>query len=408
MTEQNQPLTVAELTNEIIEMFDENPGMKSVQVKGEISNFIRARSGHLYFTLKDADAQIRGVMWRSSAERLLFDPQAGDAVIVRGTVSVYAPSGQYQISASSMKPLGMGNLAVQFEELKRRLLAEGLFDEQYKQPIPAFPKKIGIVTSANAAALRDILNVINRRYPLVELLIVPTLVQGRTAPPEIVRALEWVDGRSDVDLIILARGGGSIEDLWAFNDEDVAYAVFNCETPIITGVGHEIDFTIVDFVSDMRAPTPSAAAELAVPDVSTLLPSLRNIGAELQGMMDSKLARAEAQLQNLARALQAYAPTRSIETDMQRIDQLHARLVRAMGGFLTQKQQQVRLQSAELYSVNPTKPLERGYAIVRDADGKVVKSVNTAEIGDNLRLELLDGALGVLVTSKTNNPPKEP
>ncbi|HRO24613.1 MAG TPA: exodeoxyribonuclease VII large subunit, partial [Promineifilum sp.] len=267
--------SVSELTTYIREMFELDYRLQEIEVMGEISNFTRAASGHLYFTLKDGAAQIKCVMWRSQAERLRFRPAEGDAVLVRGRVSVYDAGGVYQLYAERLQPAGRGDLAVAFERLKEDLAGEGLFDAEFKQPIPRLPRKIGIVTSADAAALRDILNVLQRRNPLVSVLIAPTLVQGEMAPAQIVRALGWLDGRDDIDTIIIARGGGSIEDLWAFNDERVARAVFAARHPIISGVGHETDFTITDFVADLRAPTPSAAAELAVPDLSNIGPVLQ-------------------------------------------------------------------------------------------------------------------------------------
>jgi exodeoxyribonuclease VII large subunit len=262
--------SVSELTGYIKELFEIDFRLQDIEVEGEISNFVRARSGHLYFTLKDEQAQLKCVMWRTHARRLHFLPQDGDALLVHGRISVYETGGVYQLYADFLEPSGRGDLAIAFERLKEQLAQEGLFDAEKKQSIPPLPNKIGIVTSADAAALRDILNVLNRRCPLVSVLIAPTLVQGDQAPPNIVRALRWLDGRDDVDMIIIARGGGSMEDLWAFNDEQVARAIFAARHPVISGVGHETDFTITDFVADLRAPTPSAAAEMAVPDLSDL------------------------------------------------------------------------------------------------------------------------------------------
>ena len=270
--------TVGELTTYIREMFELDYRLQDVEVTGELSNFTRAASGHLYFTLKDGAAQIKCVMWRTQAERLRFRPAEGDAILARGRISVYEVAGVYQLYAESLQPAGRGDLAVAFERLKESLAAEGLFDAEHKQPLPRWPRKIGIVTSSGAAALRDILTVLQRRNPFVAVLIAPTLVQGELAPAQIVRALRWLDGRDDIDTIIIARGGGSIEDLWAFNDERVARAVFTARHPVISGIGHETDFTITDFVADLRAPTPSAAAELAVPDLSEIRPLTWIIG----------------------------------------------------------------------------------------------------------------------------------
>ncbi|MGB5058033.1 MAG: exodeoxyribonuclease VII large subunit, partial [Candidatus Promineifilaceae bacterium] len=317
--------TVSELTAYIRELFAIDYRLQDLEVSGEISNFTRARSGHLYFTLKDAGAQIKCVMWRSAAERLFFQPEEGDAVVANGRISVYEAGGVYQLYVEHMQPAGRGNLAVAFEQLKQRLADEGLFEAAHKKPIPLTPRKIGIVTSADAAALRDILNVLNRRYPLVSVLIAPTLVQGADAPPQIVRALQWLDGRTDIDTIIVARGGGSIEDLWAFNDERVARAIFAAQHPIITGVGHETDFTIADFVADQRAPTPSAAAELATPDIEEIRPLLQGYAAMLRADLDDLIRQKRWQVQTLARALTHLSPQARLDNNRQRLDVTSAR-----------------------------------------------------------------------------------
>ena len=295
--------TVSELTAYIRELFELDYRLQEVEVSGEISNFTRAASGHLYFTLKDGAAQIKCVMWRSQAERLRFRPAEGDAVLARGRISVYDAGGVYQLYAERLMPAGRGDLALAFERLKEQLAGEGLFDPETKQPIPTFPRKIGIVTSSGAAALRDILTVLQRRNPLVAVLIAPTLVQGDLAPPQIVRALRWLDDRDDIDTIIIARGGGSIEDLWAFNDERVARAVFAARHPIISGVGHETDFTITDFVADLRAPTPSAAAELAAPDLSNIRPYIQQTSRALADGLANAIAQRRETLRARLRLL---------------------------------------------------------------------------------------------------------
>ena len=262
--------TVAELTTYIRELFESNEQLQDVWVEGEVSNFSKASSGHLYFTLKDSAAQIKCVMWRSSVERQTTIPQNGDAVLVHGAVSVYEVNGVYQLYADRIRPLGVGNLYQQFEELKARLTDEGLFDEARKRPIPDFPHQIGVVTSPEAAAFQDVQNVLRRRYPLVEVILSPCQVQGEAAPAQIVRAIERLNQYSQVDVILVCRGGGSIEDLWAFNDERVARAMVASRIPVVSGVGHETDFTIADFAADLRAPTPSAAAELMTPNIDDL------------------------------------------------------------------------------------------------------------------------------------------
>lgn len=388
---------VGELTTYIRELFDIDYRLQDVQVAGEISNFVRARSGHLYFTLKDERAQLKCVMWRSAAERLRFRPGDGDAVVVRGRVGVYEAGGNYQLYAESLTPAGRGDLALAFEQLKQRLEAEGLFDVAHKQPIPAFPRKIGIVTSADAAALRDILNVLRRRYPLVEVLIAPTLVQGADAPPQIVRALRWLDGRDDLDTILVARGGGSIEDLWAFNDEQVARAIFAARHPIISGVGHETDFTITDFVADLRAPTPSAAAELAVPDVGELRPLVLGGQARLAELMRLQLGQMGWRVQALARSLGHLGPQARLANDRQRLDVLSGRGARALARRLDRATGRLAVAQARLAAVSPLATLARGYAIVRHADGRVVRQQQDVVGGDRLAVQVVDGQFTVTV-----------
>lgn len=389
--------TVSELTRYIRELFEIDFRLQDVEVSGEISNFTRARSGHLYFTLKDEGAQLKCVMWRSDADRLRFRPDDGDAVVANGRISVYEASGVYQLYADRLEPAGRGDLAQAFELLKQRLAAEGLFDAEHKKPIPRFPRKIGIVTSADAAALRDILNVLRRRYPLVQALIAPTLVQGADAPPQIVRALQWLDGRSDVDTIIIARGGGSMEDLWAFNDEMVARAIFAAQHPIISGVGHEVDFTIADFVADVRAPTPSAAAELAVPDVGEWVPILRGLKAQLTADVRANLQQKRWQVQTLARNLRHLSPRASLDNQRQRVDGLYGRLHTAMHRNVDRAQNRLAIAQAGLVAYSPLATLTRGYAIVRDGNGRIIRSIQTIKTGDSLSVQVSDGQFGVKV-----------
>lgn len=390
--------TVSELTVYIREMFELDYRLQDLEVTGEISNFTRAASGHLYFTLKDGAAQIKCVMWRSQAERLRFRPAEGDAVVARGRISVYDAGGVYQLYAERLQPAGRGDLAVAFEQLKARLAQEGLFDTEYKQSIPRFPRKIGIVTSAGAAALRDILTVLQRRNPFVSVLIAPTLVQGELAPPQIVRALRWLDARDDIDTIIIARGGGSIEDLWAFNDERVARAVFAARHPTISGVGHETDFTITDFVADLRAPTPSAAAELAVPDLSAIRPVLAELDHALaEGMREFIDQRREA-VRARGQLLWLLNPRRTVDSSRQTVDGLTNRLARAAQRALDRRAARLAVAQAGLSAFSPEATLARGFAIVRDADGRVVRSVSQAGPGAPLTIQVRDGTFGARVS----------
>jgi exodeoxyribonuclease VII large subunit len=383
--------SVSELTAYIREMFELDYRLQDIEVTGEISNFTRAASGHLYFTLKDGAAQIKCVMWRSQAERLRFRPAEGDAVLARGRISVYDAGGVYQLYAERLQPAGRGDLAVAFEQLKETLAAEGLFETEFKKPIPRLPRKIGIVTSADAAALRDILNVLQRRNPLVSVLIAPTLVQGDMAPAQIVRALGWLDARDDIDTIIIARGGGSIEDLWAFNDERVARAIFAARHPIISGVGHETDFTIADFVADLRAPTPSAAAELAVPDLSNIQPILEEFAATLDRAMLDVVANRREALRARAQMLWLLNPRRMVDADRQQIDVITERLGRAIQRIYDRQSSRLAVIQAGLMAFSPEATLARGFAIVRDASGQVVASVGQVSSGEAVSIRVSDG-----------------
>lgn len=393
----NHTWSVTDLTGYIRELFEIDYRLQDVLVAGEISNFTQARSGHLYFTLKDDKAQLKCVMWRSSAERLRFQPGDGDAVVAYGRISVYEAGGAYQLYAESLEPAGRGGLAVAFEQLKEKLADEGLFDAAYKKPIPSFPQKLGIVTSADAAALRDILNVLYRRWPLVSVLIAPTLVQGREAPTQIVRAIEWLDGRNDIDTIIVARGGGSIEDLWAFNDEGVARAIFAARHPVITGVGHETDFTIADFVADLRAPTPSAAAELAVPDIVEVVGYVRGLQNALTAEMLAILHEKQRSADMLARSMIHLSPGKALDNNRQRVDILTDRLERVMKGRVDYLMTRVEIIQARLHAVSPLGTLARGYAIVRRKDGRVVRRADEVKPGETLQVQVSDGEFDVAV-----------
>ncbi len=384
--------TVGELTGYIKELFDIDFRLRDLEVAGEISNFTRARSGHLYFTLKDEEAQLKCVMWRTSAQRLRFDPQEGDAVVVYGRVSVYEASGVYQLYADRLEPEGRGGLALAFERLKEKLAAEGLFGPEHKKPLPAFPRKIGLVTSADAAALRDIMNVLHRRYPLAAVLLAPTLVQGEEAPRQIIQALQWLDGRDDIDLIIVSRGGGSIEDLWAFNNEGVARAIFAARHPIISGVGHETDFTIADFVADVRAPTPSAAAELAVPDLAEFLPALAQTRDHLAALADKQIEQARWKLRTQMQTLSYLSPAAQLDSYLQQVDQLQMRMEKAVDRTIERKQAALDGANQHLKAVNPLATLKRGYAIVRHKDGRIISSISRVQVGDAVEVRVSDGS----------------
>lgn len=382
--------SVTELTQYIRELFEIDYRLKDIRVEGEISNFTRARSGHLYFTLKDANAQLKCVMWRSAAERLYVEPGDGDAIIASGRVSVYDKSGVYQLYVEQITPAGRGDLASAFEELKLRLQGEGLFSAEPKS-LPLFPRKIGVVTSADAAALRDILNVLKRRCPMVSVLIAPTLVQGVEAPAQIVRALKWLDSRDDIDVIILARGGGSMEDLWAFNSEDVARTIYASRHPVVSGVGHETDFTIADFVADVRAPTPSAAAELCVPDEAEIRSYLAGMEGQLYASVMRRIEDRRVRLEALQRNLRHLGPLMRINNVLQYLDTLANRLDNAMSRRYERAQARFDLARSRLLAVGPQATLLRGYAIVRKADGTIVRHVAQVASGEELIVHVSDG-----------------
>jgi exodeoxyribonuclease VII large subunit len=367
--------------------------LRDLWLEGEISNWRKAPSGHLYFTLKDPDASIRCVMWRSTVPRLSYLPAGdGEAVLAHGHVSVYEQSGQYQFYVDELEPVGLGALHAQFEQLKARLAQEGLFDEARKRPPPTFPRRIGVVTSPVGAALRDILNVLRRRYPLAEVILSPTQVQGEDAPPQIVSALGALSHVEGVDVIILARGGGSLEDLWAFNDERVARAVVASPIPVVCGVGHETDFTIADFVADLRAPTPSAAAELVTPDQDELARHLRLVVAQLLSAAGEAIAERRRLLAGEVRALRRLSPQTWIDQRRQRVDDLSHVAQTDIAHQLSLGRERLSGLSSRLSALNPEATLARGYAIIRhEGDTRVVSRVGQVSPGDRLSVRVSDG-----------------
>jgi exodeoxyribonuclease VII large subunit len=362
-------------------------------LEGEISNWKPAPSGHVYFTLKDPEASIRCILWRSAVQRLSYLPAGdGEAILAHGRVSIYEPQGQYQFYVDELEPVGLGALHAQFEQLKSRLAEEGLFDPARKRPLPLFPRRIGLVTSPIGAALRDILNVLRRRYPLVEVILSPTQVQGDEAPPQMVSALQAVSRVEGVDVIILARGGGSLEDLWAFNDERVARAIAASPVPVVSGVGHETDFTIADFAADVRAPTPSAAAELATPDRVELARRVAHYRSRLATAFEEAVAGQRRQLAGEVRALRRLSPQAWIDGRRQRVDDLSHTAQTTVGHRLGLTRARLDGLSLRLSALNPAATLARGYAVVRRADdGHVVVSVGQVAPGDHLSVQVSDG-----------------
>ncbi|HHB90135.1 MAG TPA: exodeoxyribonuclease VII large subunit [Anaerolineae bacterium] len=385
-------LTVGQLAQHITQLVRTDLILADVSVVGEISNFVRAKSGHLYFSLKDEQATIACVMWRGRAASLIELPRDGQRVIASGHVDFYAPRGSLQFIVRTMRPEGgIGELYQRFEALKRQLQAEGLFDEARKRPLPPLPRRIAVVTSATGAALRDILRVLRTRWPLADVLVVPSLVQGADAPAAIIAALYTLYQRTDIDVIILARGGGSIEDLWAFNDEGVARMVAESPVPIVTGVGHETDFTIVDFVADHRAPTPSAAAAAVTPDIAEFRRLLEAYRARLDELMAGEIEARRQEVAQLQAILKRYAPLYRIDQQRLMVDELSRRLSAAMGHRLRGHRMEVAGLAQRLTALNPKAVLARGYALVQDDDGRVIDSVRKTHPGQHLRITVADG-----------------
>jgi exodeoxyribonuclease VII large subunit len=392
------PWTVSEVNHYLRDLLEGDHNLQDLWVQGEVSNLSRPRSGHIYFTIKDANASLRCVMWRGLAQNQTFIPGEGDAVDVHGSISVYEVAGQYQLYADRIRPRGEGALYQEFLRLKDKLQTEGLFDESRKRPVPPWPGRIGIITSPTGAALRDILDTLSRRYPLGEIILAPTAVQGREAPPGIVQALRDLNQIVQPDVILLARGGGSIEDLWAFNDEDVARAVAASQAPVVTGVGHQTDFTIADFVADLRAPTPTAAAELATPDRADLLTLLGEIHQRLGRAIQTHITGQHWEFNDLQKALQRASPIIRLQSGRQRLDELSHRSSVALSHNLRLDQAQLNGLLQRLNALNPNAILSRGYAVVSHLDGSVVRSVEQVQPGDPLDVRVGDGDFDVQVT----------
>lgn len=388
--------TVSELNNYIKNLFENNRTLSSVTVRGEISNFTNHRSGHLYFSLKDADGQIRAVMFKSKAMLLKFMPESGMKVIVHGSVTVYPRDGSYQIYVSSMQPDGIGALYLAYEQLKAKLEAEGLFSEEHKLPIPRFPRRIGVITSLTGAAVRDIINVSGRRYPGADLFIYPALVQGEGAEESLVRALDYLDKSRLCDVIIIGRGGGSIEDLWAFNSEALARRIFAASVPVISAVGHETDFTICDFVADMRAPTPSAAAELAVPDKKEVLMRLDSYNERLHVALLSRLQRAKERLEGLSERASSERMLDLIRQKRDEVDGYFSEAKNHANLLLAKYREQLATNAAKANAMSPLSVLSRGYSVAESKDG-VVKSAEQIKVDDELQLIFADGRAKVNV-----------
>ena len=390
--------TVTTLTRYLRQLLESDATLQAVWVQGEISNLARPASGHFYFTLKDSGASLRCVMWRSEAARLRLTLQDGLAVDVHGSISLYEAGGQYQLYADTMRPLGEGALYQEFLRLKAAMEAEGLFDAARKRPIPESPRRIGIVTSPTGAALRDMLNTLRRRLPLADVILAPTPVQGDEAPAGIIAALQALNRVAAPDVILLARGGGSIEDLWAFNNEAVVRAIIGSAAPVITGVGHETDFTLADFAADLRAPTPTAAAELATPmTVLDLKAGLAGTGAALLGRMTALLQQQRELAAWLDGRLRLVSPARRLQTERQRLDEMSRRWNAAQSHGLQFKVQKFKGLENRLLALSPLAVLKRGYAVITKSN-QVVTSTSQIMVDDALHVRIQDGEFNARVT----------
>ncbi|MFN2282475.1 MAG: exodeoxyribonuclease VII large subunit [Anaerolineales bacterium] len=394
--ELTQSWSVSEVNAYLKGLMEADANLQNLWVEGEISNLSRPSSGHLYFTLKDSSSSIRCVMWKNRVQTVDFVLQDGVAVIAHGGLSVYEERGQYQLYVDAMRPRGEGALFQEFQRLKTKLEGEGLFDSDRKRAIPPWPKRVGIVTSASGAAYHDMETTLYRRYPLVEIVLEPTSVQGESAPGEIVQALKRLY-EIKPDLILIGRGGGSIEDLWAFNDEGVARTLAESPVPVISGVGHETDFTITDFVADLRAPTPTAAAELAVPDQAELRPAVGELKNRLAREVEGFILKRRRDTENLALQVERTSPMGEINNGRQRVDELFGRSGREIAGYLKIARESCLAFQSRLASLNPEAILQRGYAILTGEDGSTIYQVGQTSTGDKLQVRVSDGSFEVIV-----------
>jgi len=391
-------LTVSQLNEYVKMLLDGDEVLADVFVRGEISNFTNHyKTGHFYFSLKDEGAVIRSVMFRSSAMRIRFTPENGMKVIARGRISAFVRDGQYQLYCESMEPDGIGALYLAFEQLKKKLSEEGLFDASHKKPLPKYPRRIGIITSPTGAAVRDIINILKRRFPLAQALLYPVLVQGEEAAPQLIRALNYFNSENNADVLIIGRGGGSIEDLWAFNSEALARAVYTSRIPVISAVGHETDFTICDFAADVRAPTPSAAAEIAVPDESELRRYLAAVKDTLRLLTDAKLKKNREALNNLALSHVLKKPGAVIDERRMDLLFLGEKLSRHAQSFTAEKRARLSEAAAKLNALSPLAVLGRGYTLATDKYGSLIVRAAQLNKGDEIEIVFDDGAAGAVV-----------
>ncbi len=398
---QDKYVTISRINNYLKAYFDNNPHLQHVYLKGEISNFKNHSRGHLYFTLKDEQSRLSAVMFQTNALKLNFEPEDGMNVLVEGRISCYPAQGSYQIYVEKMEVDGVGNLYIEFEKLKKKLAAEGLFDPKFKKQIPKYPTRIGVITAPTGAAIKDILSTIKRRYPICETILFPCLVQGKSAAPDIVKQIKTAQDY-DLDVIICGRGGGSIEDLWAFNEEIVARAIFESKIPIISAVGHEIDFTIADFVSDLRAPTPTGAAEMAVPTISDVKFMINQLTLRSNKCMNNIIEIKKNKLNAIKDSFILKNPLSIYEIKEQKLDMLIDNLNKNIKNILVNKNHELVLLANALKLVNPLNILDRGYSVVKK-DNKVIKDIKDINKEDNIDIRIKNGNIKAKVLEVNND-----
>lgn len=392
-----QIYTVTQINTYIKALLDEIPPIQNAYISGEISNFKHyLQSGHMYFTLKDEKSQLKCVMFSFDNQKIRFKPENGMRVVCFGKVGVYERDGVYQLYCKDMQPQGVGALQIAFEQMKNRLYQEGLFDEEHKKAIPKYPKKIGVATSNMGAAVEDIKNVLSRRYPLAEIVIVPTVVQGDAASQDIVKSIQFLDSMDDIDVIIVGRGGGSIEDLWAFNTEEVARAVYNCKTPVISAVGHETDYTICDFVADLRAPTPSAAAELAVPDIKDLFYKINNLSLQAEKAIDHKIESYEIKLKAFINNPALVNRGKIINQEMDKLCQKRELIFKLLNHKISLKENNLVRLAQGVEALSPMNTLMRGYSLTYK-NSNLINSINDVQENDKISIKLCDGDINAIV-----------
>jgi len=397
-SERKNVFTVAEINEYIKNLIENDHVLNNVYVKGEISNFTNHKTGHFYFTVKDEKSVLKAVMFGGSS-KLRFMPENGMKVIIHGRISLFVRDGQYQIYCDDIEPDGVGSLYIAFEQLKAKLESEGLFDVRNKKPLPKIPLRIGVITSPTGAVIRDVINVITRRFPMTKIILFPVLVQGANAPGQLISGIKYINATNLADVIIIGRGGGSIEELWAFNDENLARAVFASKIPVISAVGHETDFTICDFVADLRAPTPSAAAELAVPDTGELKKQLFNAEKKMELILSGRIKNYKEKVKSYENANVLKNPMNIIDDKRMNVLHIEKNLISNMQLILNGKKSQFMMNSSKLEALNPLSVLTRGYSVAYK-EKKILQKINDVEINENISVKLSDGFVDATVVSK--------